>query len=368
MEFKVGLLINPFAGLGGTAGLKGSDGADIVGLALQLGARPKAHERCVRALRRMVDCGARVYTVAGEMGQRACQAAALEACIVTTPAATRSAQDTAEACRALLAESVDLLLFAGGDGTARDVAAASSAASTLMLGIPCGVKMYSGVFARSPEHAGEVVRHCANGRFASREAELLDIDEEAWRDDRITTRLYGYARVPADPRHMQSAKSGSSDPDRAVEAEAALFATKMHAGHVYFLGPGRTIQSLARHLDGGGTLLGVDAYLGRRLICRDANESDLLTLASKYPAHLVMSLTGGQGCLFGRGNQQISAAVLALVIPAHLHVLASSAKIAAIPQGQLFVDTGDPTIDARFSGFIRVHTAPGRIAMLRVTH
>jgi predicted polyphosphate/ATP-dependent NAD kinase len=368
MEFKVGLLINPFAGLGGAAGLKGSDGADTVSLALRLGARPKAHERCVRALRRMVDCGARVYTVAGEMGQRACQAAGLEARIVTTPAATHSAHDTAEACRALLAESVDLLLFAGGDGTARDVAAASSGAPTLMLGIPCGVKMYSGVFARSPEHAGELVRHCANGRLASREAELLDIDEEAWRNDRITTRLHGYAQVPADPRHMQSAKSGSSDPDRAVEAEAALFSLTMNPGHVYFLGPGRTVQALAKQLDGDSTLLGVDAYLGRTLVCRDANESDLLTLAASYPAHLVVSLTGGQGCLFGRGNQQISAAVLALIDPAHVHVVASSAKIAALPQGQLFVDTGDPAIDARFSGFIRVHTAPGRSAMVRVAH
>lgn len=368
MAFKVGLLINPFAGLGGATGLKGSDGAAIVALALQLGARPKAHERCVRALRRMVGSDAQVFTVACEMGERACHAAGLNAQVVATSAATHSARDTAEACRALLAESVDLLLFAGGDGTARDVAAACSDTSTLLLGIPCGVKMYSGVFARSPEHAGELARQCANGIVASREAELLDIDEEASRNDRISTNLYGYVRVPADPRHMQSAKSGSTDPDHAVAAEAERFAAQVQAGHVYFLGPGRTIQALARHLDGDGTLLGVDAYLGQTLICRDANESDLLTLAARYPAHVVVSLIGGQGCLFGRGNQQISAAVLALISPAHLHVLASSAKIAALPQGQLFVDSGDPATDARLSGFIRVHTAPGRSAMVRVVH
>lgn len=368
MAFKVGLLINPFAGLGGAAGLKGSDGAEIVALALRLGARPQAHERTVRALRRMVGHDAEVFTIAGEMGERACHEAALEAHVVATSPATHSAQDTAEACRALLAASVDLLLFAGGDGTARDVAAASTATPTLMLGIPCGVKMYSGVFARSPEHAGELVRRCAFGSVASREVELLDIDEEASRNDRISTRLHGYAKVPAEPRHMQSAKSGSSDPDRAVEAEAERFAAQMQPGHVYFLGPGRTVQALARHLEGKGTLLGVDVYRGRTLICRDANESDLLTLAARYPAHLVVSLSGGQGCLFGRGNQQISAAVLALINPEHLHVMASSAKIAALPQGQLFIDSGDPVIDARFSGFIRVHTSPGRSAMLRVVH
>lgn len=366
MTFKVGLLINPFAGLGGSVGLKGTDGADVRELALKLGARSKTHDRCVRALRRFVGADAQLYTIAGEMGERACKAAGLPAQVVATPAATHSALDTTHACRALLAEGADLVLFAGGDGTARDVAAAASCQPTLILGIPCGVKMYSGVFARSPEHAGELARRCANDRIASREAELLDIDEDASRNDRISTRLYGYARVPADPRHMQSAKSISVDPDRAVEAQAALFASTVQAGQLYILGPGRTVQAVARHLEGDGTLLGVDAYLGSTLILRDANEHDLLSLAAQYPVHLVLGLTGGQGCLFGRGNQQISAAVLAWIDLAHLHVLASSAKIASIPDGQLFVDTGDPAVDARFNGFIRVHTAPGRSAMLRV--
>lgn len=368
MTLKVGLLINPFAGLGGATGLKGSDGADTVALALQRGARPQAHERCVRALRRLVGSDVQVFTVAAEMGERACQAAGLHATVVATPAVEHSARDTQLACRALLAESPDLLLFGGGDGTARDVAGACAHASTVLLGIPCGVKMYSGIFARSPEHAGELVLHGAHGQLVTREAELLDIDEQALREDRVSTRLHGYAQVPADPRHMQSAKSGSSNPDRAVEAEAALFAASMRAGHVYFLGPGRTIQALSSHLDGAGTLLGVDAYLGRSLICRDANERALLDLAERYPAHVVVSLTGGQGCLFGRGNQQLSAALLALISPAHLHVFASSAKIAALPAGQLFVDSGDPDLDVRLSGFIRVHTAPGRSAMVRVVH
>lgn len=368
MAFKVGLLINPYAGLGGATGLKGSDGADVVARALQLGALPQAHDRCVRALRRLLGADLQVFTVGGAMGADACAAAGLPATVLATPPREHCAGDTVGACQALLAESIDLLLFAGGDGTGRDVAAALSGTPALLLGIPCGVKMYSGVFARSPEHAGELARHCAAGSVASREAELLDIDEQASREDRISTRLFGYARVPADPRHMQGAKSGSSDPDRAVAAEAARFATQMQAGHVYFLGPGRTIQALAQHLDGEGTLLGVDAYLGGTLISRDANETQLLTLAARHPAHVVVSLTGGQGCLFGRGNQQISAAVLARVSPANLHVLASAAKIAALPQGRLFVDTGDPLLDARLSGFVRVHTAPGRSAMVRVVH
>ena len=369
MAFKAGLVINPFAGLGGTTGLKGSDGATTVARALQLGAQPQAHERCARALLRLRDGDdVQVLTVAGEMGADVCAAAGVSARIVAMPALEHSARDTLAACEALLAESVDLLVFGGGDGTARDVAQALAASALPMLGIPCGVKMYSGVFARSPEHAGELIRRCAEGKVIYREAELLDIDEVASRDDRVSTRLFGYARVPADPRHLQSAKASSSDPDRAVAAEAAMFATGMQAGHVYFLGPGRTLQALARHLEGDGSLLGIDAYLDKKLICRDANEHDLLELAARYPAHVVVSLTGGQGCLFGRGNQQLSARLLRLIEPAHLHVLASSAKLAALPFGQVFVDTGDPALDRQLSGFIRVHTAPGRRAMVRVVH
>lgn len=368
MTFKVGLLINPYAGVGGAAGLKGSDGAEIVEMALAQGALPKAQARCIRALKRIAASRVLVYTVAGAMGEHACCAAGVNAQVVSTPPAVNDARDTFEACRALLAENIDLLLFGGGDGTARDVMAASGTASALLLGIPCGVKMYSGVYARTPEHAGDLVRQCAEGHVSTREAEVLDIDEQATRCDRISTRLYGYARVPAHSRHMQSAKAGSTDPDRAVAAAAQLFANQMLADHLYFLGPGRTLQALARQLDGDGTLLGVDAYLGQKLVCRDASEHELLALASQHPVHLVVSLTGGQGCLFGRGNQQISAAVLALVGAANLHVLASATKIAQLPDGQVFVDTGDPDIDVRYSGFIRVHTAPGRSVMLRVTH
>ncbi|WP_158541396.1 MULTISPECIES: ATP-NAD kinase family protein [unclassified Pseudomonas] len=368
MTFKVGLLINPYAGLGGTAGLKGSDGAAIVEMALARGAQPQAQARCIRALKRIVGSNVEVYTVADALGERACRAAGVNARVVATPPTVSTARDTVEACHALLAEGIDLLLFGGGDGTARDVMAASGSAPALLLGIPCGVKMYSGVFARTPEHAGDLVRQCAEGPVAIHEAEVLDIDEQATRSDRISTRLYGYARVPAHSRHMQSAKAGSTNPDRAVADAAQLFASQMLADHLYFLGPGRTVQALAGQLDGDGTLLGVDAYLGHKLVCRDASERELLALAAQHPVHLVVSLTGGQGCLFGRGNQQISAAVLARVDPANLHVLASAAKIAQLPDGQLFVDTGDPEIDVRYSGFTRVHTAPGRSVMLRVTH
>lgn len=366
MTMRVGLVINPYAGLGGSVGLKGSDGIEIVGLALQRGAQPRAADKCVRALMRFKDSCTKLFTVAGEMGEFACHVAGIEAKVVATPAATHTGADTYEACRALLAEGVELLLFGGGDGTARDVVAAIRESPSLVLGVPCGVKMYSGVFARTPEHAGDLVRQCISGSTPIREAELLDIDEQAVRSDRISTRLYGYATVPADTRHMQSAKSTGANPDQAVTAAARSFATQMCADCVYFLGPGRTVQALAEHLEGSGTLLGVDAYLGHTLICRDADERDLLALARRHPAHVVVGLTGGQGCLLGRGNQQISAAVLALINPENLHVFASATKVAQLPGGQVFIDTGDPDIDARFSTFIRVHTAPNRSAMLHV--
>ncbi|AXA68086.1 NAD+ kinase [Pseudomonas oryzihabitans] len=366
MTMKVGLVINPYAGLGGSVALKGSDGIEIVDLALERGAQPRAADRCIRALMRMKGSNTRLFTVAGEMGEYACRAAGIEATVIATPSATHTGADSSEACRALRSEGVELILFGGGDGTARDVVAALCETPSLILGIPCGVKMYSGVFARTPEHAGDLVHQCANGTVTIREAELLDIDEQAIRSDRISTRLHGYARVPSDPRHMQNAKATGADPDLAVSAAARGFASQMRADSVYFLGPGRTVQALAEHLDGKATLLGVDAYLGHTLICRDAEELDLLALAKRHPAHVVVGLTGGQGCLFGRGNQQISAAVLALINPENLHVFASATKVAQLPGGQVFVDTGDPDINARFSTFIRVHTGPNRSAMLHV--
>ncbi|WP_263141046.1 ATP-NAD kinase family protein [Pseudomonas sp. RIT-PI-AD] len=370
MGFTLGLVINPFAGLGGAVGLKGSDGAEVVARARRLGAHGNAPARALRALQRLAGSQMEVITATGELGEQVCREAGIEARVIGPPHPQGSARDTQDACAAFLEEGVDLLLFAGGDGTARDVAQALAGAPQPppILGIPCGVKMYSGVFALSPEHAGELALRYASGRIDTQEAELLDIDESASRADRVSTRLHGYARVPADRQHLQSAKASGANPDRAAEAVAAAFAETLRGDHLYILGPGRTIQALAERLNGQATLLGVDAYLGRELVCRDASETELLALAARHPTHVVVSVTGGQGCLFGRGNQQIGPRLLANLPADRLHVLASSAKIAALPQGRLFVDSGDPQLDARLSGFIRVHTAPGRSAMVRVVH
>lgn len=369
MALRLGLLINPLAGLGGAVGLKGSDGAEVVARARELGATPQAGARALRTLKRIAEqagtAGWQVFTVAGDMGAEACAEAGVCAHTVYSAAVQPSALDTREGCDALLAHGIDLLLFAGGDGTARDVAGVVGRRVPI-LGIPCGVKMYSGVFALSPEQAAEALLRWNPVAACQREAELLDIDESASRADRVSTRLYGYAQVPATPSGLQSAKVGSKPGDQAVEAAIVGFAASLQADHLYILGPGRTVAALAAELEGEPTLLGVDAYLGRQLLCRDANAAQLLALAEQYPTHLVMSFTGGQGCLFGRGNQPISAALLATVPRERLHVFAGLNKVAGLVNGQLFVDSGDPEVDRKMVGFIPVITSLGRTAMVRV--
>ena len=120
---KLGLVINPMAGIGGAVGLKGSDGREIVEQALDKGAHPRAQERTLAALSRFKDCApGPVFTAAGTMGQDVLANAGIETAVVYTPASQMTtANDTQNAVYALCEKSIDLLMFAGGDGTARDV-------------------------------------------------------------------------------------------------------------------------------------------------------------------------------------------------------------------------------------------------------
>ncbi len=311
---RLGLIVNPIAGIGGRVGLKGSDGADIQRQARALGAVARAGARTVEALHALTPLRDDLHIVAapGEMGADAARACGFDPLVVgsITPGAT-TAEDTRAAAQDMRAHGIDLLLFAGGDGTARDIAAAVGAAVPA-LGIPAGVKIHSAVYAISPEAAGSLAASFLRGEVtALREAEVLDLDEDAYRRGEVAPRLCGVLRVPVERRLVQARKSPSPAAESAqLDAIAQDVIDSMQDGVLYVVGPGTTTRPILTRLGLPKTLIGVDALLDRQLAAADASEADLLRLLGERPVRIVVTPIGGQGYLFGRGNQPISPAVI----------------------------------------------------------
>ncbi len=368
---KIGLIVNPIAGMGGSTALKGTDGANTLARARALGAEPLARARSRRALARLVaDAGkVSILTVPGSMGADVAKAAGFEVQVIEGEAgAETSAQDTRHAAVALRDRGASVILFAGGDGTARDILDAVGGAFPI-LGIPAGVKMQSAVFAVSPEAAGQLAALLAadhDGRIAFREAEVMDIDEEGLRAGRVSARLYGYARVPVERHLMQNPKAGGSAEDAALDALCREIAEEMAPGVLYVIGPGTTTQRVLHHLGLAGSLLGVDAVLDGKLLGRDLTGAELESLVRGRPARIILGIIGGQGYSFGRGNQQIGPAVIRAVGRENIILLASQQKILALGENRLLADTGDPAVDELLRGYIRVRLAPGRSTMMRI--
>ncbi|MER7705121.1 NAD(+)/NADH kinase [Kitasatospora sp. NPDC097605] len=357
----VGLIVNPVAGLGGAVALKGSDGPDVQARALELGAVPRARARAAAALRALHvrRPEALVRTVAGPMGEDSALAAGVRYEVVHRPVGPRTgAADTRAAVAALGA--VDLLLFAGGDGTARDVLDAGPRPP--VLGVPAGVKVYSGCFAVSPAAAGAAAAGF-DGRTA--EAEVVDLDEEAHRAGGVGARLYGTVRVPAGRARLSGRKTGSSAaPPGSAESIARAVVAAMRPGTAYALGPGATTLAVGRALGLELTPLGVDVVRDGSLLARDVTEQRLLTLAMSQVTHGVLSVIGGQGFVIGRGNQQFSPRVLDAL--AGIVVLATQQKLAALGGRPLLVDSGDPLADAALAGHVRVVTGHRESVLYRI--
>jgi predicted polyphosphate/ATP-dependent NAD kinase len=366
---RLGLIVNPIAGMGGPSGQKGTDGADAVARARALGVRPLAADRARRALSRLAAMSDHVSIVAasGPMGADVARGLGFEVRELGGSAAETCAADTREAARRMAGEELDLVVFAGGDGTARDIVDAAPAVR--LLGIPTGVKMHSSVFAASPEAAGQVAAAvlAAPGAARWRSAEIMDIDEAALRLGHVAARLHGYAQSPEERRLMQNCKARTGGDDgEALEALADRIVREMEPGRAYVLGCGETMRRVKRRLGGDGTLLGVDLAFGGRLIATDVDEARLLRLTEGVPAAVIVSVTGGQGFIFGRGNQQIGARLLSRIGRGDVTVVTSQRKLTDLDPSCLRVDTGDPSVDAMLAGYMRVRTAPGRSMMMRV--
>ena len=284
--------------------------------------------------------------------------------IVDPPAGPTTAADTRRAAREMARRGVDLLLFAGGDGTARDILDAAGDTVTA-LGIPAGVKIHSAVFGATPREAGRAaLAFLRDGTGATRMAEVMDVDEEAARRGIAAARLHGYLRVPDDTARLQAAKDGGVESgEGAVRSLAAAVAAIMRPGVTYVMGPGSTIAAVMDELGLPATLLGVDVVRDGRLLAADAGERQVLDLVDGADARIVVTVIGGQGHILGRGNQQISPRVVRTVGLDNIIVAATRDKLASIRGRPLRVDTGDPALDSALAGHTRVLTAPGQYAI-----
>ncbi|WP_458130194.1 ATP-NAD kinase family protein [Pseudomonas sp. Z2-11] len=367
----LGFIVNPVAGMGGPVGLKGTDGAEVLLEARRRGARPVSSERALLALRRLAASTApfRLLTGSGELGEDVARAAGLDPIVVySSVPGSSSPDDTRNAALVMAYAAVDLLLFAGGDGTARDVLGMVGDRVPI-LGIPTGVKMYSAVFGTNPQNAGNLAARfvAAEPSVRFREAEVMDIDEAAMRSDRVSARLYGYARSPHERHLTQNAKAGSAANENiSLDAVSRQVVREMQPGCLYLLGPGTTTRRVMAELGLPSTLLGVDAVMDGALVGADLNEHQLIRLMEGHETRVIVGVLGGHGSLFGRGNQQISAEVIRRAGRDHIIVVASMDKLLALDAGCLRVDTGDAEVDAMLSGYLRVHTGPDRSVFFRV--
>jgi predicted polyphosphate/ATP-dependent NAD kinase len=368
---KLGLIVNPIAGLGGRVGLKGTDGDEIVRMARKLGAEPEAPRRAIEALRVIskIKDNIEILTYPNDMGEDECREAGLNPRVMgnirngaTTP------QDTITAAREMVANGVDLLLFAGGDGTARNIYDAIRH-KVPALGIPAGVKIHSAVYAVTPRSAGQVaVMFLEGGLTKNRVAEVMDIDEDAFRDGFVTAKLHGTLRVPEESRHVQGPKSGGIHSEKeALQGMAATVIESMADTDCYFIiGSGTTTRLIMVNLGLENTLLGVDVVREKRLVAKDVNEKQLLALIKEKDAKIVVTVIGGQGHIFGRGNQQISPSVIREVGGENIIVVASKEKLTSLRGKPLLVDTGDEELNETLSGYLKVTTGYQDYIMYRV--
>lgn len=357
---QLGLIVNPIAGMGGRVGLKGTDGTHILQQAQKMGAKPQAQNRTLRALRKLhfLKDSTEIITYPGDMGEDAARRCGYSPKVIGEVSQSMStAEDTRKAAQEMRDRGVDLLLFAGGDGTARDIYNAI-ASEVVVLGIPAGVKIHSAVYAQNPERAGELAAQFIQGRVKSTlEAEVMDVNEEDFRKGILSARLYGYLRIPSERRYLQSKKAASLAHEKyAQEAIAFGVVENMSEDYFYLIGPGTTTKAIMENLGLENSLLGIDLIHKRKLVGKDLNEDELLHKIKGQKIKLIITPIGGQGYLLGRGNQQISPDIIKQVGKDNFIIISTKQKINSLLGRPLLIDTGDKATDKLLSGYFRIIT------------
>ena len=368
---KIGWIINPIAGLGGPAGMKGSDRAEALAKAERLHVPPVAPERARQVLTRLFPFrdNMALFCAPGPMGEEIARASGFSPLVVgSLPKTVTNARDTQRIAREMAERKVDVLVFVGGDGTARDICSAVGT-DLPVLGVPSGVKMHSAVFAIHPAAAARLLQAFLDERpLPTRLQEVMDLDEAAYVGGRVSARLYGYLRVPFVRSYIQSAKAGSRGGENVLPGIAAHIEERMagEAETMFCLGAGTTVMAVKERLGIAGTLLGVDVVQNGCLLVQDADRPTLDALATQGPVKLVLSPIGGQGFLFGRGNQQFSPELISRCGKDNLIIAAPAEKLAAFAGAPLLVDTGEEAVDRMLYGYIRVITAYHAEAIYRI--
>jgi predicted polyphosphate/ATP-dependent NAD kinase len=349
--YRIGFIVNPVAGMGGSVGLKGTDG--VLAEAVKRGAHRRSPVRAKMTMSLLENTGVEFLTCSGDMGEHVLHDAGIPSFhVVYHYLGESTALNTKAAVRTFLEHGVKLIVFSGGDGTARDIAEVAGK-SIPLLGIPAGVKMYSAVFAVDPQSAAAILRQVPDVRY--HDAEIVDVDEEAYRGGELRTRIFGYVRSPYIPGKTQVMKGivEDQDEDRAKDEIASFILEILQDDTLYILGAGTTTEHIAHRIGVEKTLLGVDAVYGGRVIASDADEKTLLELVSRIPrVRILVSPIGAQGFILGRGSQQISATVVRKAGIRNIIVLATPGKLSRTPT--LYVDTGDSALDRQFGTSIQV--------------
>lgn len=363
-KFTLGLIINPIAGMGGSVGLKGTDGIEILKKAIDLGANPNALNRTRELLKELESIKSKLkfVTCPRFMGETVLKQMNFEYELIEHPIYEKSEDiySTTSEHTKIAAEimkkvgELKLILFVGGDGTARDILSAVNKEKPC-LGIPAGVKIYSSTFSLNPKLASSLIIQFLWDEVPLREAEVLDIDEGEYRNGRLVSKIIGYLNIPYNPDFIQYSKIGSPYSDLNNQERIAKRIVEILKNEVYYLlGPGTTVKAITDILKQEKTVLGIDLLLNKKIIGKDLTENQILSFIEGKKIKIIISLIGKQGFLFGRGNLQFSPIILEKIGPENIIIIATNYKLQNINHQILRLDTRSSELDEKMRGLYKI--------------
>ncbi|MFT4652705.1 MAG: putative polyphosphate/ATP-dependent NAD kinase [Kangiellaceae bacterium] len=360
-RFRLGLIINPFAGIGGALALKGSDGAEVRTRAMENGGEQLAMQKASLALKQCLAIKDQltILTGNGDMGENAAKMLGFEYEVMHRSDTQTESKDTQALASKLLDAKVDLILFAGGDGTARNLC---NVVSTLVpvLGIPAGCKIHSGVYAITPKSAGIVLRKVIEGELLSlHDGEVRDIDETLFRQGKVMSKHYGEMKIPSELTYIQAVKMGGKESDELLLDDISDYVLEIIEDFpetFFVMGSGSTVDAIMQQANLPNTLLGVDIVKAGKVIAQDVTARELLSITAGKDSKLVATIIGGQGHILGRGNQQLSPMFIKQIGKQNIILVATKAKLHLLGDKGLISDSGDTELDDDLAGPISVIT------------